>query len=131
MGFTLSYADGRKLVGIHPDLVRVVHRAADLSPVRFVVFEGLRSKDRQRDLVLAGKSTTMNSRHLTGHAVDLVPLNSKRQAVWDWKLIKLMSPAVMQAARDLDVTLDWGGDWKGFPDGAHYELDWAAYPLTK
>ena len=61
------------LKGVHPDLVKVVQRAISITKQDFAVIEGLRSKERQEQLVKEGKSQTTNSRHLTGHAVDIVP----------------------------------------------------------
>ena len=59
---------------MHPDLVRVVERAIQITTQDFRVQEGLRTRERQAELVARGASRTMNSRHLTGHAVDLVAL---------------------------------------------------------
>ena len=73
MGYQLGTRSKQKLSGVHPDMVAVVSRAIELSEQDFSVLEGIRHINRQRELVKTGKSTTMNSRHLTGHAVDLVP----------------------------------------------------------
>jgi peptidoglycan LD-endopeptidase CwlK len=117
------------LRGIHPDLRRVIDRALQDSPLDFVVIEGLRTVDRQKQLVASGASRTMNSRHLTGHAVDLMPIGPGGPA-FDWPLYDQLGPAVKLAADNLGVALDWGGDWKSFRDGPHFELDRAAYPET-
>jgi peptidoglycan LD-endopeptidase CwlK len=117
------------LRGIHPDLRRVIDRALQDSPLDFVVIEGLRTQDRQRQLVASGASRTMNSRHLTGHAVDLMPIGPNGPA-FDWPLYDQLGPAVKLAADKLGIALDWGGDWKSFRDGPHFELDRAAYPET-
>lgn len=117
------------LRGIHPDLRRVIDRALQESPLDFVVIEGLRSVDRQKQLVASGASRTMNSRHITGHAVDLMPIGPNGPA-FDWPLYDELGPAVKQAAEKEGVALDWGGDWKSFRDGPHFELDRAAYPET-
>lgn len=117
------------LRGIHPDLRRVIDRALQDSPLDFVVIEGLRTEERQRQLVASGASRTMNSRHLTGHAVDLMPIGPNGPA-FDWPLYDRLGPAVKQAAEKEGVALDWGGDWKSFRDGPHFELDRAAYPAT-
>jgi hypothetical protein len=66
----------------------------------------------------------MNSRHLTGHAVDLVPY----PVSWDWKYFYPIAEAMKDAARELNVELEWGGDWKSFPDGPHFQLSWRGYP---
>lgn len=117
------------LRGIHPDLRRVIDRALQDSPLDFVVIEGLRTEERQRQLVASGASRTMNSRHLTGHAVDLMPIGPNGPA-FDWPLYDKLGPAVKEAAEKEGVALDWGGDWKSFRDGPHFELDRGAYPQT-
>jgi peptidoglycan LD-endopeptidase CwlK len=117
------------LRGIHPDLRRVIDLALQDSPLDFVVIEGLRTQDRQRQLVASGASRTMNSRHITGHAVDLMPIGPNGPA-FDWPLYDQLGPAVKLAADKLGIALDWGGDWKSFRDGPHFELDRAAYPET-
>ncbi len=115
------------LKGVHPDLVKVVMRASEICPLQFAILEGLRTEERQRDLVEAGASKTMNSRHLTGHAVDLGAL-VKGSVNWAWPLYEIISKAMKKAAKELDVPIVWGGDWKSFKDGPHYELEWATYP---
>jgi peptidoglycan LD-endopeptidase CwlK len=117
------------LKGIHPDLRRVIDRALQDSPLDFIVIEGLRTKDRQKQLVEQGASRTMNSRHITGHAVDLLPIGPGGPA-FDWPLYDRLGPAVKEAAEKEGVTLVWGGDWKSFRDGPHFELDRNRYPET-
>ena len=91
-----------------------------------MVTEGLRSKERQKELVAAGASKTMNSRHITGHAVDLAAyVNGIR---WDWPLYEKIAKAMKQAAYELNIKIEWGGDWKSFKDGPHIQLTWKAYP---
>jgi len=118
----------KNLEGIHPDLRRVIDRALIESPLDFVVIEGLRTKERQKQLVESGASRTLNSRHLTGHAVDLVPIGPNGKAAFDWPLYNRLGPAVKQAAEKEGVQIVWGGDWKSFKDGPHFELDRKAYP---
>lgn len=122
MGFRLSQRSLSRMNGVHPDLVKVVKRAIEITEVDFAVTEGLRTKERQVQLVKAGASKTMNSRHLTGHAIDLVAvLNGKIS--WDWPLYYKIAAAMKQAAKELNVPIIWGGDWRTFKDGPHYELD--------
>lgn len=123
----LDTVSERRLIGVHSDLVRVVRRAAALSPVTFRVTEGLRTKARQEQLVAAGASKTMNSRHLTGHAVDVVPMIAGKPR-WDWPPFYDIAAAFKTAARELDVPIVWGGDWRTFKDGPHFELDRKEYP---
>jgi len=118
----------KNLNGIHPDLRRVIDRALQDSPLDFVVIEGLRTKERQKQLVAQGASKTMNSRHLTGHAVDLVPIGPNGKAAFDWPLYDRLGPAVKEAAAKEGVALTWGGDWSSFRDGPHFELNRKVYP---
>lgn len=125
--FVLSKKSLDRLSGVHPDLVRVVKRAIEITPVDFEVLEGIRSKSRQQQLVRAGASQTMNSRHLTGHAVDLGAIVSG-SVRWDWPLYHKIAAAVKQAAAELGVPLEWGGDWRKFKDGPHFQLPHKEYP---
>ncbi len=117
----------KNLVGVHPDLVRVMRRALEIAPVDFMVIEGLRTVERQRQLVAKGASQTMRSRHLTGHAVDIAPVVGGTIR-WDWPLYDRLAVAVKQAAREVGVEITWGGDWANFRDGPHWQLPWAQYP---
>ena len=125
--FSLGSQSLMRLRGVHPDLVRVVNRAIQITPVDFRVGEGLRTAARQKQLVAAGASRTMNSRHLNGHAVDLIALVNGTVR-WDWPLYHLIAKAVKQAAALEGVPIEWGGDWPRFRDGPHYQLPWAQYP---
>lgn len=126
--FKLSSRSLRRLKGVHPDLVRVVKRAITITEVDFAVLEGLRSYERQKQLVKAGASQTMNSRHLTGHAVDLGAWVDG-QIRWDWPLYHKIYEAMDNAAEIENVPIEWGGLWKSFPDGPHYQLPWSLYPV--
>lgn len=130
MSITLGSRSLMRLEGVHPDLVRVVKKAAALSDLDFTVLEGLRTVDRQKQLVNQGASRTMNSRHITGHAVDLAPMIGGKIS-WDWPLYHRLAKIVKSAAADEKVPLQWGGDWRAFKDGPHWELPWKFYPKEK
>jgi peptidoglycan L-alanyl-D-glutamate endopeptidase CwlK len=117
----------RALKGVHPDLVKVVRRAAAITNAEFIVTEGLRTVARQKQLVAAGASKTMNSRHITGHAIDVAMMVGGKVR-WDWPLYAEFSKTVKQAAKDVGVAITWGGDWAKFRDGPHYELTRSKYP---
>lgn len=127
MTFALGAKSLERLHGVNPDLVRVVKRAITLTPTDFVVTEGLRTQERQKQLVAAGASKTMKSRHLTGHAVDIAPyVNGKVE--WSWPLFYPLAKAIKKAAELEGVAIEWGGDWRTFKDGPHWQLPWAQYP---
>lgn len=125
--FKLGLRSRLRLRGVHADLVRVVERAIEISTVDFTVLEGVRTVDRQRELVAAGASRTMNSRHITGHAVDLGALVGGKVR-WDWPLYREIAKAVKEAAVELAIPVEWGGDWKSFKDGPHFQLARSQYP---
>ncbi len=129
-GFTLSRRDLKRLEPLHPDLVRVVTRAALITWRPFVVLEGLRTLERQKELVAGGKSRTMKSRHLTGHAVDLAPYADDGHTIpWNrWDLFHALAAVMKEAARLEAVVIECGADWVSFPDGPHYQLPRDRYP---
>ncbi len=125
--YKLSKRSLNNLKGVHPDLVGVVKRAIKTTEVDFAVIEGVRSLDRQHQLYNEGASKTLNSRHLTGHAVDLMAWVDGTGS-WNWDYYHMIAKAMKEAAAEQGVHLVWGGDWKSFPDGPHFQLDWEAYP---
>ena len=126
MPFNFSARSLKNLQGVHPDLVRVVHRAIELTPTDFLITEGLRTQKRQAELVAAGASKTMNSRHLTGHAIDFAPIVAGKVR-WDWPLFPPIVAAFKQAAAEKGVQIVAGADWVKFRDGPHIELDRKVY----
>ncbi len=153
--YKFSNRSRRNLQGVHSDLVAVVERALELTPTDFMVAEGVRSLERQRQLVAAGDSWTLDSRHLTGHAVDLWAWVAG-DISWNWDHYFEIAVAVRKAAQELRTPLTWGGLWKErldltrrplpalqrdyvtsfraqegrspMLDGPHFELNRAAYP---
>lgn len=123
----LSEKSRQKLVGVHPDLRSVVERALPISAIDFCIGEGLRTLDRQRELLKQGKTQTLSSRHLTGHAVDLYALVN---GIIDWHfpLYEKINIAMQLAADDLRIPIVWGGNWKTLKDGVHFELPRDKYP---
>jgi peptidoglycan L-alanyl-D-glutamate endopeptidase CwlK len=127
MAFAFGERSIKNLTGVNADLVRVAHKALALSQIDFAVIEGLRTKARQAELMAAGASKTMNSRHITGHAIDVAPIIGGKIR-WDWPLFDELAKAFKLAAKDENVPIVWGGDWVSFKDGPHFELDRRKYP---
>jgi peptidoglycan L-alanyl-D-glutamate endopeptidase CwlK len=127
MTYRFSQRSEKNLVGVNPALIAVVRRALELSPVDFGITEGLRSRERQKQMVAAGASQTMNSRHLTGHAVDVVAYLGSNIS-WDWKYYEQIAIAFKQAGAELGTPIEWGGDWKTLKDGPHFQLTFRDYP---
>lgn len=110
MTFRLGAKSEDNLIGVDERLVRCVRRAIVVTTVDFGVFEGLRDVERQRKLVADGVSRTMNSKHLTGHAVDLVPYIGGRLQ-WQMPACIQVAIAMREAATAFGVTLTWGACW--------------------
>ena len=125
--YRFSERSAKNLAGIHPHLVAVTALALSLSEIDFVVIEGRRTRARQAELVASGASRTMNSRHLTGHAIDVAAWIGGTIS-WDWPVYERIASAFKEAAQKLSVPIVWGGDWTSFRDGPHFELDRKEYP---
>jgi peptidoglycan L-alanyl-D-glutamate endopeptidase CwlK len=125
--FKFSRRSIERMQGVHPELIKVVKLAITLTEVDFGVTEGLRTVAKQREYFDKGASKTMNSRHLTGHAIDLVAYIGA-EVRWDWPLYHKIAAAMKQAAKESGVAITWGGDWTSFKDGPHFELDRKVYP---
>lgn len=129
----LTARDRQRLDGVHPDLVRVVlHAAQTPGCPRFCVIEGVRTRARQAELVKQGASATLNSRHIRapngyGHAVDLAPLDASGNVSWAWPHYYPLAAAIKAAAAECGVPIEWGGDWRKFKDGPHWQLPWTDY----
>jgi peptidoglycan LD-endopeptidase CwlK len=130
MAFKLGPRSLLNLRGVHPDLVRVVKRAISISDIDFTVIEGLRTVPRQKELFAKGATKTMRSRHIHGFAVDIAPYVAG-SIRWDWPLFDKIEEAMKKAAKLENVSVTWGGDWKSFKDGPHWELPHAKYPDPK
>lgn len=121
MTFKLGERSKERLQGVDHRLVMVVEKAITLTTIDFTVLEGLRTPERQQQLVNDGFSQTLKSKHLTGHAVDLGALVDGKVS-WDKEPYFEIAKAMKQAAKDLKVNIRWGGDFKSFFDGPHFEL---------
>lgn len=140
--FELNKISKERLSKVHPDLQKVVNRAVEIinelgTNDWFVVSEGLRTLERQRELFKQGLSQLENKgRHLQGHAVDIAAWidKDKDQVVdrdeiyWTKEEYIRLNVIFRQAAKDVEVPIEWGGDWKSFKDRPHYQLPYKLYP---
>lgn len=127
MTYSFGIKSVTKMTGLHPDLKKVLYRAIQLTDVDFSIIEGLRTLERQKQMVASGASKTLNSRHLDGHAVDIAPYVGG-EIRWDWPLYYKLAKAMKAAAKEVGVPIEWGGDWIRFKDGPHWQLPWGKYP---
>lgn len=126
-----------RMKGVHPDLVHVIGVAnlafqEEHPGLSFFVTEGVRTKERQKELVAKGASRTMNSRHIPGadglgKAIDLaVKLDGDLR--WDWPLYGKLGATIKRVAKEQGIPVEWGGDWRSFRDGPHFQLSAKVYP---
>lgn len=129
--FTFSKRSLHNLRGLHPVLIATVARALQISPVDFVVVEGLRTQERQNYLLSIGRSTLRKSAHLTGYAADCYPIVNGDVETEKIAPFIIMAEAFRQADAELKAGIRWGGDWdrdgdwrdERLLDGPHFELD--------
>ena len=120
------------LAHVHPDLCRVMRRAYGSTKQPFIIIHGIRTVAEEAANVAKGASQTMHSRHLPNKqgfacAVDVMAVKNGK-ADWDAYDYQPIAAAVLQAAHDENVVIEWGGNWKTLKDWGHFQLPWAAYP---
>lgn len=118
---------------IHPDLIRVANHALSILAAKtpsltFIITDGDRTREQQIRLKTAGASRTLNSRHIAknqpsgkAEAIDVAALLDG-QVRWDWPLYSMIAKAMQQAAASESVKIEWGGNWRKFRDGPHFQL---------
>jgi peptidoglycan L-alanyl-D-glutamate endopeptidase CwlK len=98
------------LMGVHADLLAIAERAIEVTATDFCVIEGLRGPERQGELVLAGASRTLQSKHLIGHAIDVAAWVGGTVS-WEWHHYPVIAAAFRQASRESGIPVVWGAVW--------------------
>lgn len=125
----------------HPDLQKVMMEAIKI--IDFSVTEGARTIEKQREYYKAGKSKTMNSKHLPKYckeidkecsfAIDVVPYPvnyNDRERFCVLAGIVLGIAKVLKDRGIIKSDIRWGGDWnrnnitkdESFSDLPHFEV---------
>lgn len=119
--------------GVHPDLLKLADAVLQAAPWPLRITEGMRTMERQKQLVAAKASKTLNSRHLTGHAIDVVPYidldrdgKIETEELYNRHLFDILIPIAKREAERLGIKMIFGYDW-GW-DSPHWELDRRVYP---
>ena len=110
MAFKLSQRSIDKMDGVDKSLVGVVKRAIELTKIDFGVIYGMRTIQEQENLVAAGKSQTMKSKHLVGRAVDLMAYVDGK-GCWELNVYDDLCDAMKEAAKELGIAIKWGAAW--------------------
>jgi peptidoglycan L-alanyl-D-glutamate endopeptidase CwlK len=135
VSYRFSKRSYRNLQNVRPELVAVATLALDYlgrtGGPDFVVTDGARNLDEQRRLVEEGKSQTMNSRHLTGHAIDVAAFDENYNVTWDAEPYKVIAAAFQRAGEQLGIDIEWGGNWTSFVDMPHFALTREQFPTPK
>jgi len=123
----LTARDKSRLKGLHPDILKVVEKYLEIGSVPIIVIEGMRTLATQKKYLARGVTTTLRSRHLTGHAIDIGPRDTPLSS---WPPYYKIAEDMKKAAKLVGVTIEWGGDWRKFKDGPHWQLPWNKYPAN-
>ena len=118
-----------RLKGVNPSLVAVFKRACETMPFDVTVLEGLRSYERQQELLKQGATKVSVSRHMSGNALDIAPYPID----WnDLERFQIVAEHMFKAAEELGIVIRWGGTWERtftkpvkwakFLDAPHFEL---------
>ena len=110
MTYKLSTKSQERLIGVEPELKEIVYEAIKVTKVDFGVIEGLRTEEKQKQLVESGASQTMKSKHLEGRAVDLMAYIGGRGS-WELSVYDEIADAMKEAAIKVDVAVRWGAAW--------------------
>lgn len=120
--FSFSKSSLNKMNGVDSKLVNLMEEAIKNSPYDFGITEGIRTLERQKELFAQGKTKTLKSYHLVGKAVD-IKVYVNREVTWDFKYYKEVANHIKEVARKLGYVITWGGDWKTFKDGPHFQIE--------
>lgn len=120
--FSFSKTSLDKMNGVDSKLVNLMKEAIKNSPYDFGITEGIRTLERQKELFAQGKTKTLKSYHLVGKAVD-IKVYVNREVTWDFKYYKEVANHIKEVAKKLGYVITWGGDWKKFKDGPHFQIE--------
>ncbi len=119
------------LSGVNPTLAELMRRVEAQMPDAFEITEGMRDRERQAQLFAQGKSQTMNSKHLTGNAVDIHVVGPDGQPNWDFEAYRPIADAAKAEAAAMGLPdFVWGGDWETLRDGVHFQIGGPGGPGT-
>jgi peptidoglycan L-alanyl-D-glutamate endopeptidase CwlK len=117
-----SQRSEKNLNGVHQDLIKLARREFELSTIDFGITEGVRTAERQKQLVAEGKSQTMKSRHLHGFAIDVLAYPTPAGS-WDMVYYKQIADAFKVASTELAIPIELG--WR-----LEIAYRWGSFSIT-
>lgn len=112
-----------RLAAIDPTLAELMTAVEAQHPDAFEISEGMRTRDRQAQMVAEGKSQTMNSKHLGGNAVDIAIAGPDGKPNWNFEDYRPLADTAKAVAAQMGIPdFVWGGDWKSLRDGVHFQV---------
>ncbi|MDR3259007.1 MAG: M15 family metallopeptidase [Fusobacteriaceae bacterium] len=132
MAYKFGKRSTENLKNVDARLVKIMLESIQDSPYDFIITEGLRSLERQKQLKKEGKSQTLKSYHLDNPktpniidamAVDIMVYDKNNKVTWDFKYYKEVADHIKKIVKKLGYKITWGGDWKTFKDGPHFQLE--------
>lgn len=126
--FHFGTSSEQNLVDVHPHLVVLLRRGLQLSPYDFGISKGVRTLEEQEKEVAEGDSQTIRSAHLIqkatgyGHAVDIKVYVPGIGLTWEHKYFRKVIQALVRAAIEQDVQVEFGALWRDLLDSPHVQL---------
>ena len=121
-GFFLSERSLNNLKGVNKDLAKVMEIAIVNSPYDFVITEGVRSAERQEEMLRTKKSRVRHSKHQDGFAVDIMAYDENGKGTWEHTYYEAINGHIQEIANLEGVTITWGGTWQ-MVDAVHFQIE--------
>ena len=129
--FKFSQSSIKRLNTVDSKLQLLANEVLKITPYDFAITEGLRTVERQQELFKQNTSNKIitkcdgiknKSKHQLGKAIDIMVYDEHGAGTWEEKYYKEVALIFKQKAKELNINISWGGDWKSFKDYPHFEI---------